>query len=68
MLTQIKLLLGGMLLCAMATPATPSWAAAAPTPGACQDGVLPSGALSRICVPATGWNGDLLVWAFAFHR
>src|SRR5262245_55595925 len=38
----------------------------APTPGACQDGVLPSGALSRICVPATGWNGHLLVWAHGY--
>ena len=37
-----------------------------PTPGACQDGVLPSGALSRICVPAAGWNGDLVVWAHGY--
>ena len=27
-------------------------------PGLCHDGALPSGALSRICVPKTGWNGD----------
>lgn len=41
-------------------------ASAAPVPGACQDGVLPSGALSRICVPASGWNGDLVVWAHGY--
>jgi len=34
--------------------------------GQCHDGVLPSGALSRICVPASGWNGDLIVWAHGY--
>lgn len=38
-------------------------ALAAPSP--CQDGVLPSGALSRVCVPS-GWNGELLVWAHGY--
>jgi pimeloyl-ACP methyl ester carboxylesterase len=32
----------------------------------CQDGVLPGGALSRICVPAPGWNGELVVWAHGY--
>jgi len=40
--------------------------AGAATPAACQDGVLPGGALSRICVPAAGWNGDLVVWAHGY--
>ncbi|HKE55365.1 MAG TPA: hypothetical protein VKB46_01645 [Pyrinomonadaceae bacterium] len=34
--------------------------------GPCQDGVLPSGALSKICVPSSGWNGDLVVWAHGY--
>jgi pimeloyl-ACP methyl ester carboxylesterase len=36
------------------------------TPGACVDGVLPSAALSRICVPSSGWNGALLVYAHGY--
>lgn len=35
-------------------------------PHGCQEGVLPGGALSLICVPATGWNGDLLIWAHGY--
>ena len=46
-------------------------AAAAPTPApalplGCQEGVLPSGGLSLICIPTSGWNGDLLVWAHGY--
>lgn len=42
-------------------------AAAAPgAPQGCQEGVLPGGALWLICVPAAGWNGDLLVWAHGY--
>jgi pimeloyl-ACP methyl ester carboxylesterase len=44
-------------------PSTPAQAA---TPGACADGTLPSGALSRICVPSSGWNGALLVYAHGY--
>lgn len=36
------------------------------TPGDCQDGVLPSRALSRFCVPTSGWNRDLVVWAHGY--
>jgi pimeloyl-ACP methyl ester carboxylesterase len=35
-------------------------------PGECTPGRLPSGALSLICVPAVGWNGDLVVFAHAY--
>ena len=45
---------------------TPTVVLSLPLPGECQDGVLPSGALSRICIPATGWNGDLVVWAHGY--
>ncbi len=37
-----------------------------PVPGPCADGVLPHGALSRICIPSSGWNGDLVVWAHGY--
>jgi pimeloyl-ACP methyl ester carboxylesterase len=47
--------------------ATPSSAVqGSVVPGTCQDGVLPGGALSRICVPQQGWNGNLLVWAHGY--
>jgi pimeloyl-ACP methyl ester carboxylesterase len=35
-------------------------------PGPCQDGTLPSGAKSKICVPISGWNGDLVVYAHGY--
>ena len=37
-----------------------------PVPGPCVDDVLPAGALSRICVPAQGWNGSLIVYAHGY--
>jgi len=35
-------------------------------PAPCTDGTLPSGALSRICVPSAGWNGALVVFAHGY--
>ena len=35
-------------------------------PGPCVDGILPGGGLSRICVPAAGWNGGLLVYGHGY--
>jgi hypothetical protein len=52
------------VLCLLAVPAQAE--ALGPVPGECTDGVLPSGALSRFCVPERGWNGDLLVWAHGY--
>jgi pimeloyl-ACP methyl ester carboxylesterase len=40
--------------------------AQSPIPGPCQTGVLPHGALSLICVPAAGWNGELVVFAHGY--
>lgn len=40
--------------------------ASAPVPGPCMDGVLPGGALSKVCIPASGWNGDLVVYAHGY--
>jgi pimeloyl-ACP methyl ester carboxylesterase len=44
----------------------PSTSAQAAIPGACIDGTLPSAALSRICVPSSGWIGALLVYAHGY--
>ena len=40
--------------------------APAQSPGPCREGTLPGGALSLICVPASGWNGDLVVFAHGY--
>jgi pimeloyl-ACP methyl ester carboxylesterase len=55
-----------VLLLLAGAAAGPAWAGAAPTPGQCQQGTLPGGALSLICVPASGWNGELFVWAHGY--
>lgn len=52
------------ILCVLAAPAQAQ--TLGPVPGECTDGVLPSGALSRFCVPERGWNGDVLVWAHGY--
>jgi pimeloyl-ACP methyl ester carboxylesterase len=41
-------------------------AAQTATPGPCVPGQLPSGALSLVCVPAAGWNGELVVFAHGY--
>lgn len=35
-------------------------------PGACQDGQLPGGALSRVCKPDVGWNSQVVVYAHGY--
>jgi hypothetical protein len=40
--------------------------AAAATPGPCVTNVLQSGASTLICIPADGWNGQLLVFAHGY--
>jgi len=46
--------------------ATPAAAHAQSIPGPCVPGTLPSGALSLMCVPQSGWNGQLVVFAQGF--
>jgi pimeloyl-ACP methyl ester carboxylesterase len=41
-------------------------AAQSATPGRCERGELDGGALSLICVPAAGWNGELVVFAHGY--
>ena len=67
----LTVLASGTLLAAPvgAAPPTPARVTVpdvAPAPGPCVDGALPSGGLSRICVPAAGWNGDLIVYAHGY--
>lgn len=52
-------------LLAVAAPAQ-ARVASQPVPGGCQTGVLPAGALWKICVPAQGWNGDLVLWSHGY--
>jgi pimeloyl-ACP methyl ester carboxylesterase len=35
-------------------------------PGPCEEGILPGGARSLLCVPALGWNGQLVVFAHGY--
>jgi pimeloyl-ACP methyl ester carboxylesterase len=44
----------------------PAGARAQAIPGECTRGLLPSKALSLICVPALGWNGQLVVYAHGY--
>ncbi len=48
------------LAAAIAAPAATSPLA---TPGPCPTGTLSTGALSMYCVPTSGWNGDLVIFA-----
>lgn len=41
-------------------------AATLPVPGACTVGNLPHGALSLFCIPTSGWNGNLVIWAHGY--
>lgn len=45
---------------------SPVEARAQAVPGPCVPGLLPSGARSLICVPAQGWNGQLVVYAHGY--
>lgn len=61
----LGLALSLLLLLAGSLPA-PVRAQSSPAPGPCTAGTLPHGAGSLICVPAAGWNGDLVIWAHGY--
>jgi pimeloyl-ACP methyl ester carboxylesterase len=44
----------------------PAAAEAQAVPGPCVPGALPSGARSLVCVPLSGWNGQLVVYAHGY--
>lgn len=63
----VPLLIAALVISLAGAPAASSAnTAAAPAPGPCVEGVLPGGALSLICVPASGWNGDVVLWAHGY--
>ena len=72
LLLSSGLMLGSNLLETPAHAQTPGSPALAPCgnqgrlPSQVDQGTLPSGALYLICVPATGWNGDLVVYAHGY--
>jgi pimeloyl-ACP methyl ester carboxylesterase len=51
-----------MVIWAVVTPA----ASAQPVPGPCDEGLLPSNAKWKICVPAQGWNRDLVIFVHGY--
>jgi pimeloyl-ACP methyl ester carboxylesterase len=46
-------------------PAAPAEASSTVV-GPCHQGALPHGALSLTCVPTTGWNGDVVIFAHGY--
>jgi pimeloyl-ACP methyl ester carboxylesterase len=58
-----RLVTAALLAASVLAPAT---ARAQAVPGPCVPGVLPSRALSLICVPSSGWNGQLVVYAHGY--
>lgn len=59
-LTVLVLLGGGAVL------APAAQAQGGPVPGTCAHGILPFRAISLLCVPASGWNGDLVIYAHGY--
>lgn len=55
-----------LLVLTLTLPATALAAPAAAVPGPCVDSVLPGGSLAKICLPASGWNGDLVLYAHGY--
>ena len=60
MRTSIRAALFTVFLTSVTLAAAPARAQAIP---GCETAVLPHGALSLICVPPAGWNGQLVVFA-----
>ena len=60
-----RIVFGAVVALALLLPAA---AVAQPLiqPGPCVDGDLPHGAKSKICVPVTGWNGQLVLDAHGY--
>lgn len=63
--------LGCFLLCLIGAPrptaaSTSPAQATLPEPGPCDPGTLAGGARSLICVPSSGWNGDVVYWAHGY--
>lgn len=75
MIRRFSMAVLALALVLMTVASTPIAEAASPTPqpdisfgipGQCQQGSFPSGALWMVCIPAYGWNGDLVLWAHGY--
>lgn len=62
----VRLLALLALIAGAAPAATVARADASPIPPGCTTGTLPHGALSLFCIPSSGWNGDLVVYAHGY--
>ena len=62
-----RIVFGAVVALAMLLPAAAGAQTPIPTPFAqCPEGDLPHGAKSKICIPAVGWNRQLVVYAHAY--
>jgi len=61
-----RVFFAALLIGAVSLPSRAAAQTATVTPGPCVPGVLPSGALSLICTPSDGWNGELIVFAHGY--
>jgi hypothetical protein len=64
-------LIGTLLVCLLVPPGAAHGQplpAGLPVPGECRVLPLRGGSLGLFCVPASGWNGDLVVWAHGYRR
>jgi pimeloyl-ACP methyl ester carboxylesterase len=66
MQTRLTRLVMALLVTVLTLPTTPATAQAPPVPGPCQRFAQTTGAIGLICVPAQGWNGDLVVFAHGY--
>lgn len=62
---RLKVSAGLLVLLTTLSSARPGAAQTGLPPG-CEAGILPHGALSLICVPVFGWNGQLVVFAHGY--
>jgi pimeloyl-ACP methyl ester carboxylesterase len=63
---SVHLILAGVLALSLGLPAAASAHPPDIVPGKCRRGTLPDGALTLICVPKLGWNGDLVIFAHGY--
>ncbi|MGE3268788.1 MAG: hypothetical protein AB7P40_08590, partial [Chloroflexota bacterium] len=56
-----------MTVPAVASPSAYAQTTPSPVPGPCNVGPLPGGSLALICIPQSGWNGDLIVFAHGYR-
>jgi pimeloyl-ACP methyl ester carboxylesterase len=63
---RLTLAVLGLVLCGPSVPAALAQTVPAGVPGPCEQIPLSSGALTKICVPTSGWNGQLVVFVHGY--